>query len=164
MKAIRFDHHGEPVKVLAIEERLVPEPVDGVVRVRILAGPVNPSDLLYVRGHYAGVQAKLPGPVGFEGVGVVDALGSKVQGYVPRRRVAVLNSRGGNRAEYAVVRAGESFLPPVPEEIKNEQVASFVINRPQLSYGPACSGRPARRMATPISGRLRTGTYDRQAG
>jgi hypothetical protein len=37
MKAIRFDHHGEPVKVLAIEERLVPEPVDGVVRVRILA-------------------------------------------------------------------------------------------------------------------------------
>src|SRR5215475_3682076 len=32
------------------------EPVDGEVRVRILASPVNPSDLLYVRGHYAGVQ------------------------------------------------------------------------------------------------------------
>ena len=31
MKAIRFDHHGEPVKVLAIEERPVPEPVDGEV-------------------------------------------------------------------------------------------------------------------------------------
>ena len=87
-----------------------------------------------------------------------------MQGYVPGQRVAVLNSRGGNWAEYAVVRAGESFLIPVPEEIKNEQVASFVINRPQLSYGPPCSGRPARRMATPISGRLRTGTYDRQAG
>lgn len=54
-----------------------------------------------------------------------------------------------------VVRAGESFLLPVPEEIKNEEVGSFVINRPQLSYGPPCSGRPARRMATPISGRLR---------
>jgi hypothetical protein len=27
MKAIRFDHHGEPVKVLAIEERPVPEHV-----------------------------------------------------------------------------------------------------------------------------------------
>jgi NADPH:quinone reductase len=80
MKAIRFDHHGEPVKVLAIEERLVPEPVDGVVRVRILAGPVNPSDLLYVRGHYAGVQAQLLGPVGFEGVGIVDAPGPQVQG------------------------------------------------------------------------------------
>ena len=61
MTAIRFDHHGEPVKVLAIEERPVPEPVDGEVRVRILASPVNPSDLLYVRGHYAGVQAQRPG-------------------------------------------------------------------------------------------------------
>ena len=46
MKAIRFDYRGEPVKVLAIEERPVPEPVDGEVRFRILAGPVNPSDLL----------------------------------------------------------------------------------------------------------------------
>src|SRR5262245_37031016 len=116
MKAIRFDHHGEPVKVLAIEERPVPEPVDGEVRVRILTSPVNPSDRLYVRGHYAGVQAQLPEPVGFEGVGIVDALGPQVQGYVPGQRVAVLNSRGGNWAEYAVVRAGESFLLPVPEE------------------------------------------------
>ena len=32
MKAIRFDHYGEPVKVLAIEERPVPKPVDGEVR------------------------------------------------------------------------------------------------------------------------------------
>ena len=70
-KAIRFDHHGEPARVLAIEERLVPEPVDGVVRVRILASLVNPSDLLYVRGHYAGVEAQLPEPVGLEGVGIV---------------------------------------------------------------------------------------------
>src|SRR5262245_36617044 len=49
MKAIRFDHHGEPVKVLAIEERPVPEPVDREVRARILASPVNPYDPLYVR-------------------------------------------------------------------------------------------------------------------
>ena len=94
MKAIRFDHHGEPVKVLAIEERPVPEPVDGEVRVRILASPVNPSDLLYVRGHYAGIEAQLPEPVGFEGVGIVDALGPQVLGCVPGQRVAVLNSRG----------------------------------------------------------------------
>ena len=62
MTAIRFDHHGEPVKVLAIEERPVPEPVDGEVRFHILASPVNPPDLLYVR-----VRAQLPTPVGFEG-------------------------------------------------------------------------------------------------
>jgi NADPH:quinone reductase-like Zn-dependent oxidoreductase len=49
MKAIRFDDHGDPVKVLAIEQRPVPEPGDGEVRVRILASPINPSYLLYVR-------------------------------------------------------------------------------------------------------------------
>ena len=49
MKAIRFDDHGEPVKGLAIEQRSVPEPGNGEVRVRILASPVNPYDPLYVR-------------------------------------------------------------------------------------------------------------------
>ena len=69
MKAIRFDHHGEPIEVLAIEERPAPEPVDGEVRsriparFRILASAVNPS----VRGHHPGARAQLPAPVGFEG-------------------------------------------------------------------------------------------------
>ena len=67
MEAIRFDHHGEPIEVLAVAERPAPEPVDGEVRFRILASPVNPSDLLYVRGHHAGVRAQLPAPLGFEG-------------------------------------------------------------------------------------------------
>lgn len=62
MKAIRFDHHGEPVKVLAIEERPVPEPVDGEVRVRILASPVNASDLLYVRGTMRASKRSLRNP------------------------------------------------------------------------------------------------------
>jgi D-arabinose 1-dehydrogenase-like Zn-dependent alcohol dehydrogenase len=47
MRAIRVDHYGEPVKVLAIGERPVPEAVDGEVRFRILASAVNPSDLRY---------------------------------------------------------------------------------------------------------------------
>ena len=67
MEAIRFDHHGEPIEVLAVAERPAPDPVDGEVRFRILASPVNPSDLLYVRGHHAGVPAQLPAPLGFEG-------------------------------------------------------------------------------------------------
>jgi NADPH:quinone reductase-like Zn-dependent oxidoreductase len=79
MKAIQFEQYGEPVKVLTVQERPVPEPGKGEVRVRILASPVNPSDLLFVRGHYAGVQPIFPSPVGFEGVGIVDVLGPEVQ-------------------------------------------------------------------------------------
>jgi NADPH2:quinone reductase len=96
------------------------------VRVHILASPVNPSDLLYVRGHYAGVQAHFPAPAGFEGVGIVDAIGPEVQSLVTGQRVSVVNGQGGNWAEYAVVTAHDLF--PAPEEIPDEQVASFVIN------------------------------------
>src|SRR5260370_38288614 len=75
MKSIRFRQYGEPTKVLAVEERPVPEPGPDEARVRMLATPVNPSDLLYVRGLYAGGQAQFPGRAAFEGAGIVDALG-----------------------------------------------------------------------------------------
>jgi len=93
MKAIQFEQHGEPAEVLMVQERPLPEPGKGEVRVRILASPVNPSDLLFVRGHYAGVQPIFPSPVGFEGVGIVDVLGPDVQRPAPRQRVAVINAQ-----------------------------------------------------------------------
>lgn len=126
MKSIRFRQYGEPVKVLEVEEFSVPEPGPEKVRVRILATPVNPSDLLYVRGVYAGVQAQFPAPVGFEGVGIVDALGPGVQDLDRGQRVSVVNGQGGNWADYAVVPARD--LIPVPADVPDEQVASFVIN------------------------------------
>jgi NADPH:quinone reductase-like Zn-dependent oxidoreductase len=127
MKAIQFEQHGEPAEVLMVQERPLPEPGKGEVRVRILASPVNPSDLLFVRGHYAGVQPIFPSPVGFEGVGIVDVLGPDVQRPAPRQRVAVINAQtGGNWADYAVVSA--DYLIPVPDDLPDAQVASFFIN------------------------------------
>jgi NADPH2:quinone reductase len=126
MKAVRFAHYGEPAEVLTVQDLPLPEPGEGEVRVRILASPVNPSDLLFVRGHYAGVQPHFPSRVGFEGVGIVDALGPNVDHPVPGQRVAIINSQGGNWAEYAVIPA--SLLLPVPDDLPDEQVASFVIN------------------------------------
>jgi NADPH:quinone reductase-like Zn-dependent oxidoreductase len=126
MKAIQFAHYGEPTQVLSVEERPLPEPGPGEVRVRILASPINPSDLLFVRGLYAGVQPQFPAPVGFEGVGRVEALGPQVQRPVPGQRVGVVNGQGGNWAEYAVVPAND--LLPVPDDLPEEQIASLVIN------------------------------------
>jgi NADPH2:quinone reductase len=126
MKAIQFDKYGEPAEVLAVADRPVPEIGRGEVRVRILATPVNPSDLLYVRGRYSGVEPRFPAPVGFEGVGIVDALGPDVNGVVVGQRVAAVNGQGGNWAEYAVLPAGSAL--PAPDGIPNEQVACFVIN------------------------------------
>lgn len=127
MKAIQFSHYGEPAQVLTVQTLPLPEPGKGEARVRILASPVNPSDLLFVRGHYAGVQPQFPSPVGFEGVGTVDVLGPQVHHLVPGQRVAVINGEtGGNWAEYAVVPA--HALLPVPDDLPDEQIASFFIN------------------------------------
>src|SRR5215472_875852 len=126
MKSIRFSRYGEPAKVLAVQERPVPEPRRGEARVRMLATPVNPSDLLYVRGLYAGVQPQFPAPAGFEGVGIVDALGPGPHDLARGQRVSVVNGQGGNWAEYALV--PERDLIPVADDVPDEQAASFVIN------------------------------------
>jgi len=126
MKTIQFDRYGEPVDVLSAQERAVPEPGKGEVRVRVLASPINPSDLLYVRGLYAGVQAQFPAPAGFEGVAAIDKLGPEVEGLALGQRVAIINGEGGNWAQYAVLPAGRVL--PVPADLPDEQVASFLIN------------------------------------
>src|SRR5258707_13472153 len=126
MKAIRFEQYGEPAKVLTVQECPLPEPGKGEVRVRMLASPVNPSDLLFVRGLETAIQPQFPSPAGFEGVGMVDALGPQVQRPVQGQRVAVFNEKGGNWADYAVVPA--HALLAVPGDLPDEQVACFLIN------------------------------------
>ena len=96
IKTVRFTKPGDPTEVLQVDEQPLPEPGPRETRVRILASPVNPSDLLYVRGVYSGVQPHFPAPVGFEGVGVVDALGPDVNEPGVGQRVVVVNGRGGN--------------------------------------------------------------------
>jgi NADPH:quinone reductase-like Zn-dependent oxidoreductase len=127
MKAAQLMKYGEPAKVLAVRDVPLPELERGQVRVRMVAAPVNPSDLLFARGVYAGAQPPgFPAPIGFEGVGVVDALGQQVQGAVVGQRVKVQNGRGGSWAEYAVVPADAVF--PVPADVPDEQVACMLIN------------------------------------
>ena len=93
----------------------------------MLASPINPSDLLFVRGIYPSLQPDFPSSVGFEGVGLVDTLGPNVQGLVRGQRVSVINTdNGSNRAEYAVVPAHMLF--PVPDDLSDEQVACFFVN------------------------------------
>lgn len=126
MKSVVFDSCGEPASVLRVDERDVAEPGDGEVQVRMLASPVNPSDLLFVRGEYT-LQARLPATPGFEGVGIVESVGS---GLRPRimlgKRVAVLSRFGGNWAERNVVPATQVI--PLSRHLTTEQAATFFVN------------------------------------
>jgi NADPH:quinone reductase len=126
MKAIRFDRYGEPTDVLTVTEQPVPQPGRGQVRLKIRLSPINPSDLLYVRGHYSGVAPHFPSGAGFEGAGVVDAVGPEVEGLSVGQRVFARNSDGGNWAQFAVVPAARAW--PVPNEFADEQIASLMIN------------------------------------
>jgi NADPH:quinone reductase len=126
MKTIRFNHYGEPGDVLTVTAQPDPQPGAGEVRVKIKFSPINPSDLLYVRGHYSGVTPHFPAGPGFEGVGVIDAVGPEVEGLSIGQKVFARNSAGGNWAQYAVVPANNAWT--VPNDIPDEQIASFLIN------------------------------------
>jgi NADPH:quinone reductase-like Zn-dependent oxidoreductase len=91
----------------------------------MLASPMNPSDMLTVEGRY-GVRPSLPATPGYEGVGVVESGGGLLGRLRKGKRVAVLNDRGGNWAEYAVVSARQ--VVPVPADMPDDQAASFFVN------------------------------------
>src|SRR5438445_13132725 len=106
MKAVVFDRFGPPEEVLQVLDVPAPaEPGPGEVRVRMIASPVNPSDILYIRGEY-GKRPDLPATPGFEGVGIVEAVGSGLMAWRVRgKRVSVINRATGNWQEQVIVPA-----------------------------------------------------------
>lgn len=126
MKCVQFDAAGCPAEVLRCGQSSPPVPGRGQVRVRMLASPINPSDLMFVKGVY-GKQPKLPQIPGFEGVGVVEESGGGLKGQLFRgKRVAVLNADGGNWAEQVVVPASQVI--PLSSQLSIEQAATFFVN------------------------------------
>jgi len=125
MKAVVLDRFGDPEEVLQVREVPQPEPKRGEVRVRMLASPINPSDLLMIRGQY-GRRPPLPATPGFEGVGIVEAGSGLLARRVMGRRVAVLNSATGNWQEHVVIPARQAI--PVAPALTDEQAATFFVN------------------------------------
>jgi len=129
MKAVLFERYGEPAQVLDVRDVPLAEPGPNQVRVRMLASPINPSDLLLVQGNY-GRTAPLPSTPGFEGVGVIDAVGpgffKTVRGLRIGRRVGVLSADSGNWREGVILAARNAV--PIPNDIPDDQAASFFVN------------------------------------
>jgi NADPH2:quinone reductase len=107
----------------------VPEPAPGQIRVRMHAIGVNPADTYIRTGTYAFFTPELPYTPGFDGAGVVDAVGAGVDGMGPGDRVFVgaLGTPGwsGAYAELAVVDA--AAVHPLPPTLSYGQGAAVGV-------------------------------------
>ncbi|GIT79064.1 oxidoreductase/dehydrogenase [Leifsonia sp. LS1] len=122
MRAIVQHQFGDPAKVLTVEERPLPEPGPGQVRVRTLYSPIHNHDLWTARGTY-GFKPELPARAGTEAVGVVEALGEGVESPAVGQRV-VTGGTFGVWAEAFV--ASASGLIPVPDGLSDETASQLV--------------------------------------
>ena len=112
MKAAQFDQFGEPADVLRVRDIEPPQPKPGELLVRMLLSPINPSDLMTIRGVY-GKQPKLPCTPGYEGVGIVEASGGGLLGkLLVGKRVALLG-RQRLRQRHRLLRKRRRPLLPV---------------------------------------------------
>ncbi len=124
IKAIVYQTHGKPAEVLRLEEQPLPAIGAGDALVRLLAAPINPADLNQIEGKYP-IRAPLPATPGFEGAGVIEAVGAAVTELKKGAQVILPHDLGTWR-EKAVVKAEK--LVAVPNDIAPEQAAMLKIN------------------------------------
>lgn len=123
MRAVQFSRFGAPDEVADIVDLPdPPAPGPGHAAVELLAAPINPADLLNLRGEY-GIVPPLPAYAGLEGVGRVTALGAGVDNVKVGDRV--LLGGGTWRERHVVPAAGLFALPSGPA---SEQLAMLTVN------------------------------------
>ncbi|KKK36120.1 alcohol dehydrogenase [Mesobacillus campisalis] len=123
-KCIKFYEFGSPKNVLKVEYKSIQPPKDNEVIVRMLARPINPSDLIPIRGAYSH-RISLPNIPGYEGVGIVEEVGPLVsKNYIGKR---VLPLRGEGTWQELVKKSAE-FAVPIPDSIDNFTASQMYIN------------------------------------
>jgi len=121
MRAVVIGKPGGP-EVLSMEERPVPQPGPGEIRVRVHASALNRADLLQRRGNYPappGAPADIPG---LEYAGEVDAVGEGAGLWAVGNRVMGIVG-GGGHAEYVVVHEREGIR--IPQNLAWEEAAAI---------------------------------------
>ena len=128
IKYIGYSQLGNPADVLKVKTETTRALSSGEVRVKVLAAPINPSDLYQISGNY-GVDPILPARPGSEGVGRVIEVSPGVKNLSVDQ--LVLLASGSTWAEELVAPAA-GFLPlpnlgPISAEII-EQLSMSAVN------------------------------------
>lgn len=130
MQRIEYTQFGEPPDVLRLGEDEVPAPAAGQVRVQVEAAPINPSDLLTVRGGYGILPDHFPAVPGNEGVGRIAEIGDDVTTVAVDDLVILPLGSGTWRTAMTIDAAG---LFPLPDTVDPLQLAMLSIN-PMSAY------------------------------
>ncbi len=126
MKAtcIKFYEFGSPESVLKVEHKNIQSPKNGEVLVRMKVRPINPSDLIPIRGAYSH-RISLPNIPGYEGVGIVEDVGASVSQELIGKRVLPLRGEG---TWQEFVKTSAEFAVPIPNFIDDYTASQLYIN------------------------------------
>ncbi|MBU8878350.1 NADPH:quinone reductase [Bacillus sp. FJAT-29790] len=128
MKAIQMSRFGDP-EVLEYKDIEEPIPVANEVRVRLYAAGVNPNEAYIRTGTYSFFIPELPFTPGFDGAGVVDAVGDDVSHLKVGDRVFVAallaKKNTGTYAQKVVCDAEAVHI--LPESVSYQEGASLGI-------------------------------------
>lgn len=127
-KAIRIAKTGGP-EVMEYVDVDVPAPGPGEALIRQVACGLNYIDVYYRSGLYA---QPLPGGLGVEGAGVVDAVGAGVTHIRPGDRVAYAGRPPGAYAQWRVVPA--DILVKLPKSIDFDHAAGMMLQGLTVQY------------------------------
>ena len=130
LKYIEFNEIGNPAEVLTVKEEEFRPLKSNEVRVRVLAVPIHPSDLLQISGNY-GVEPILPSTPGKEGIGRVLETSSEVKHLKVGQLVLLAGSENGTwRNE--IVASASGFIPlpdmGVIDPTMIEQLSMTIVN------------------------------------
>jgi NADPH:quinone reductase-like Zn-dependent oxidoreductase len=124
MKAVR---QHEPGGELVLESVPVPRPEAGEVLIRMVASPLNPSDLALLRGGY--MERKYPFTPGLEGSGmVVQSGGGLLAGLRKGKMVACTPDSGGDGTWAEYMKTSVMHTVTLPPKISPEQGAMMLVN------------------------------------
>ncbi len=123
MKIIELNQLGNPADVLTLKAVPDQTPGAGEARVKVMAAPIHPANLLQIAGQYAAAP-ELPSIPGGEGVGTVVEVGPGVEHLQVGQNVLLAGVGGTWRDE--IVAPATGFIPAPPGDI--EQLSMLAVN------------------------------------
>ncbi|MBC8490722.1 MAG: zinc-binding dehydrogenase [Bacteroidetes bacterium] len=124
-KRIIITNFGEPEVMQLIEEKTLPEPKQGEVRIKVLKTSANFTDVMIRKGKYPDVKDKPPFTPGYDMVGVVDKLGEGSTEFQVGDKVADMTVIGAY-AEYICL--SEKKLTRVPDNIDSSEAVTLILS------------------------------------